>query len=64
MATRPGYESELYGTKYEMDDPRLVGYGNPPKDPEYQSNNPGAGSFPLEQIVLDDAVDPYPVYPT
>lgn len=54
MAERPGYKSRLYGTLYDGNDDRLVGYGNPPNDPEFQANNPGAGTFPLAQTVVDD----------
>jgi len=42
------------GRQYEFDDLRLKGYGtNPPNDPEWQKENPGMGTIPLEGAVLD-----------
>jgi hypothetical protein len=54
MASRPGYKSLLYATLYERNDSRLAGYGNPPNDPEFQRQNPGAGCMPLSSAVIDD----------
>lgn len=60
MAPRPGWKSLIYGTLYEVGDLRLTGYGNPPNDPEYQSDpkNHGAGQVRLAQVVVDDGAAP------
>jgi len=50
---RAGYKG-LDGTVYERFDRRLAGYGNPPNDPNFQADNPGAGQFPLTATRIDD----------
>ena len=54
MAARPGFKSVFGPTLYERLDPRLVGYGNPPSDPEYQKANPGSGRLSLVECMIDD----------
>ncbi len=54
MPDRPGW-SGLDATEYELNDSRLVGYGNPPSDPAWQRDNPGKGQVQLRQIVIPEA---------
>jgi len=48
----PGWRSLYYGTLYENEDPRLVGWGNPPGDPEFSANHPGQGQEQLERVTI------------
>lgn len=51
QSTFPGFKG-VDGTVYRVGDARLVGYGNPPNDPEYARANPGAGHIPLQRCLV------------
>ncbi|HKI68379.1 MAG TPA: hypothetical protein VKA67_02235 [Verrucomicrobiae bacterium] len=47
----PGWKG-LDGTLYTLNDERLHGYGNPPNDPYFQTNNHGRGCWPLSTTLI------------
>lgn len=49
-----GLDGKLY-RRLPVDD-LLVGYGNPPSDPKFQADNPGAGRVPLREALAEEIV--------
>lgn len=53
-----GHQCPATGDAYTQNDPRLIGYGNPPNSPRWQAENPGKGQLAMElKAVSVDAVD-------
>ena len=57
MAIRPGWKG-TDGTIFELNDPALAGYGNPPACPTFSARNPGAGQRPCVPIQVEDGPAP------
>jgi len=52
-----GYKSPYNDKLYLRGSQDLAGYGNPPNCPDYQKENPGAGSVHLNECRVDVAQD-------
>lgn len=48
-----GWKSREYGTLYSLNDERLIGFGNPPMDCEWQAKHPGGGCVLLLQVPVN-----------
>lgn len=58
-----GWVSTYNQVEYYADDPAVMGLGNPPSCPAFQTENPGQGRLPMEAKMLPDRPTPEPEAP-